>query len=223
MSVCPSECSSDADNSNCQTTTTSLPNARFASSILHKDLDVPEVKVTALLMQFAQFVDHDISLSPEASTSNCCKNPNQEDCMPIMIPENDAYFRQLHNQTCMQFTRSVPYCPETLDSCVERENMNVISSILDTSNVYGSDTKTAKCLRSFQDGKLLVDENNLLPTAGASAGGFGVQAGDARAPEMPALSAMHALWMREHNRICDLLKKSMPPKIGKNKDEYIST
>ena len=185
--------------------------------MLHTDVDVPEVKVTALLMQFAQFVDHDISLSPEATTTDCCKNPNQEECMPIMIPENDAYFRQLHNQTCMQFTRSVPYCPETVDSCIKRENLNVISALLDTSNVYGSDEKTSNCLRSYTDGKLLVDENNLLPTAGASAGGFGVQAGDARAPEMPALSAMHALWMREHNRICDLLKQ----KTGSTSDEYL--
>ena len=168
-------------------------------------------------MQWAQFVDHDISLSPEGTTTDCCKNPNQEECMPIMIPENDAYFRQLHNQTCMQFTRSVPYCPKTSDCGVERENLNVISSILDTSNVYGSDETTATCLRSFSDGKLLVDGNNLLPSVGFAAGGFGVQAGDARAPEMPALSAMHALWMREHNRICDQLKIKKPSAS----DEYL--
>ena len=152
------------------------------------------------------------------------KNPNQEDCMPIMIPENDAYFRQIHNQTCMQFTRSVPYCPETTDSCAKRENMNVITSILDTSNVYGSDDPTARCLRSWVDGKLLVDENKLLPTAGATAGGFRAQVGDARAQEMPALSAMHALWMREHNRICDLIKLKKPDLdgIGSDQiDEYI--
>ena len=161
-------------------------------------------------MQFAQFVDHDISLSPEGTTTDCCKNPYQEECMAILIPENDVFFRQLNNQTCMQFTRSVPYCPDKIDSCTKRENMNIISGLLDTSNVYGSDTKVATCLRSFEDGKLLVDENGLLPVAGASAGGFGVQAGDARAPEMPALSAMHALWMREHNRICDLIKQKKP-------------
>ena len=50
--------------------------------------------------------------------------------------------------------------------------MNVITSILDTSNEYGSDDQTARCLRSWVDGKLLVDENKLLPTAGATAGGF---------------------------------------------------
>jgi len=166
-------------------------------------------------MQFAQFVDHDISLSPEATTTDCCKNPYQDECMAILIPENDVFFRQLNNQTCMQFTRSVPYCPENIDSCTKRENMNIISGLLDTSNVYGSDTKTANCLRSFKDGKLLVDENGLLPVAGD------VQAGDARAPEMPALSAMHALWMREHNRLCDLLKQSLPSFFTGTADEYI--
>ena len=194
-----------------------LPNARFASSSLHNDNDRPERNVTNLLMQFAQFVDHDISLSPEASTTDCCQNPYQDECMAIMIPENDKFFRQKYNQTCMQFTRSVPYCPKNLDSCTKRENMNIISGLLDTSNVYGSDSKTAACLRSFTDGKLLTDEDGLLPVAGASAGGFGVQAGDARAPEMPGLSSMHALWMREHNRICDLIKQRKP----EASDEYI--
>ena len=129
-------CHADCAASECQSSTVSLPNARFASSRLHTDLDNPEVKISALLMQFAQFVDHDMSLSPEASTANCCKNPNQDECMAIMIPENDAYFRQLNNQTCMQFTRSVPYCPASVDSCTKRENMNIISGLLDTSNVY---------------------------------------------------------------------------------------
>ena len=59
--TCPEDCSA----SDCESSTKSLPNARFASSILHTDLDDPEIKVTALLMQWAQFVDHDISLSPE--------------------------------------------------------------------------------------------------------------------------------------------------------------
>ena len=97
---------------------------------------MPENNVTNLLIQFAQFVDHDISLSPEATTTDCCKNPYQDECMAILIPENDVFFRQLNNQTCMQFTRSVPYCPENIDSCTKRENMNIISGLLDTSNVY---------------------------------------------------------------------------------------
>ena len=33
-----------------------------------------------------------------------------------------------------------------------------------------------------------------------------VQAGDARAPEMPSLSTIHTLWMREHNRVATLIK-----------------
>ena len=206
------ECHSDCSPEDCHESTISLPNARFASATVHSDSDRPEPNVTTLLMQFAQFVDHDISLSPEASTTDCCKNPYQEECMAIMIPENDVYFRQLNNQSCMQFTRSVPYCPENIDSCSKRENMNIISGILDTSNVYGSDTKTANCLRSFTDGKLLVDENNLLPQSG----GF-VQAGDARAPEMPGLSTIHALWVREHNRLCDELLLRKP----NANDEYL--
>ena len=35
-------------------------------------------------------------------------------------------------------------------------------------------------------------------------------AGDVRALEMPGLATMHALFVREHNRICDLIKAEQP-------------
>ena len=51
-------------------------------------------------------------------------------------------------------------------------------------------------------GKLKTGENNLLPKFDS---GIAI-AGDVRAREMPGLAAMHTIFLREHNRLCDLLK-----------------
>jgi hypothetical protein len=69
------------------------------------------------------------------------------------------------------------------------------------------------------DGKLETSAGNLLPmnTAlfpNANAGPFPADqlflAGDVRANEQIALTAMHTLFMREHNRLADELKADNP-------------
>ena len=80
-------------------------------------------------------------------------------------------------------------------------------SFVDASNVYGSDDKTAAELRSNVDGKLKVEDGDLLPD---NPNGRGLLAGDVRAHEMPGLASMHTIFVREHNRICDLIKAVRP-------------
>ena len=70
---------------------------------------------------------------------------------------------------------------------------------LDGSQVYGSDKATSNKLRSFEKGKLLTSEGNLLPK---EANGF-FFSGDSRVNENVGLTALHTLFMREHNRFCD--------------------
>lgn len=57
-----------------------------------------------------------------------------------------------------------------------RTNVNVITAWIDGSQVYGSDKDTANSLRSFQNGKLLTSDGNLLPFTNET----GFIAGDVR-------------------------------------------
>ena len=163
-------------------------------------------------MQFGQFLDHDISLSPDHHNSNCCGNPadknspnHDAECYPIPVPSNDPFYLR-QGQTCLEFTRTVPYCSNSGSSSSDvRENMNIITSFLDASNVYGSEKQsdiTDIHFRTYEMGKMKVNDLNLLPSEGHCRAPI---AGDIRAAENPGLTSLHALFVREHNRICDLL------------------
>ena len=101
--------------------------------------------------------------------------------------------------------RSV-YDPESGTSAENpRQQINQITAFLDGSVIYGSDVERADELRSFAGGLLKTSEGDLLPFNEAgleNAGGTSdtlFLAGDVRANENAALTAMHTLWVREHN------------------------
>eukprot|EP00178_Gracilaria_changii_P008296 TRINITY_DN25406_c0_g1_i1.p1 TRINITY_DN25406_c0_g1~~TRINITY_DN25406_c0_g1_i1.p1 ORF type:complete len:691 (+),score=124.75 TRINITY_DN25406_c0_g1_i1:27-2075(+) len=91
--------------------------------------------------------------------------------------------------------------------------INSLSSALDLASVYGPDKTRANALRAFKDGKLKVSKGSLMPlnTQGLSnaptADATFFLAGDHRANEHPVLTALHTIFMREHNSICDELKR----------------
>jgi len=43
----------------------SLPNPRWISQKNHPDSDIPDPRYTHMVMQFGQFLDHDITLTPK--------------------------------------------------------------------------------------------------------------------------------------------------------------
>lgn len=90
-----------------------------------------------------------------------------------------------------------------------RQHANQISAYLDGSVIYGSDAARAAALRTFSGGLLKTSTGNLMPlnTAGlANANDARIfpdkelfLAGDVRANENVELSAIHTLFVREHN------------------------
>ncbi|MEI8293655.1 MAG: peroxidase family protein [bacterium] len=101
-----------------------------------------------------------------------------------------------------------------------RQHMNQISAYLDGSVIYGSDATRAAALRTFSGGKLKTSAGNLMPlnTAGlANANDAHIfpdnqlfLAGDVRANENVELSAIHTLFVREHNQIASAIAASNP-------------
>merc|ERR1712223_2133780 len=189
-------------SSSCPTRSSTLPSPRFVSHTFHTSENISSTSVTHMVTQWGQFLDHAITLTPEEHIDDCCSDEaDDEECFPIFVSSADSFY-SLSGVNCLEFTRSVAYCEENGGA---RQQMNGITSFVDASNVYGSDDEIAASLRSNVDGKLLVDDSNFLPIIDD------VQtAGDVRALEMPGLASMHTLFVREHNRLCDVIKSVEP-------------
>ena len=187
-----------------------LPNARLVSTSFFPDCDVEDNLVTHMVTQFGQFLDHDLVLTPEEEEHGCCNSfaIARPSCFPIQIPPGDYFYQSAHfislgiQQTCLDHSRSTGCCSDSFES-EDHEQFNGITAFVDASNVYGSQDRDAIGLRKKDGtGKLKVDVNNLLPIIGR----LGRTAGDVRAKEMPGLTAIHTIFVREHNRLCDELR-----------------
>ena len=68
-----------------------------------------KLQATLMQMQFGQFLDHDITLTPESEAKGCCTNRGlsgvfAKDCFPINFPCNDPTFSNLESSTSAQNT-----------------------------------------------------------------------------------------------------------------------
>ncbi|XP_020847662.1 myeloperoxidase isoform X2 [Phascolarctos cinereus] len=176
-----------------------------------------------MFMQWGQFIDHDLDLTPEPVLTENCEHTceQQPSCFPLKIPPNDP--RISNRNDCIPFFRSCPACTE--GNITIRNQINALTSFLDASMVYGSEDPLARHLRNnsnqlgllavnsqFKDnGRALLPFDNLhddpclLTNRSARIRCF--LAGDSRSSEMPELTSMHTLFLREHNRLAELLKR----------------
>lgn len=145
-------------------------------------------------------------------------------------------------QGCMEFVRSASVCGSgvssfLVDTLGRREQINAITSFIDGSNVYGSDSERAKKLRIEHDpaGRLRFFDTSeypkpMLPFSEeqsdesvemdcrrmieretieeARVSCF--MAGDVRANEQIGLTATHTIFLRAHNRFAEELHKLNP-------------
>ncbi len=86
-----------------------LPSPRLIVNTLGEDTDAGlDHRHSAMLMQFGQFLVHDISFTPSGfGPRNCCSNDRDNNCFPILIPEGDTVFKDRCNS---RFSRSAQFC-----------------------------------------------------------------------------------------------------------------
>jgi len=165
-------------------------------------------KASDYIWQWGQFLDHDISLTPGAMPAVH---------FDIPVPLGDPFFDpppEPSGTEVIELTRSIHDGGITVED--PRQQLNIITAFIDASNVYGSDPVRAAALRTFTDGKLITSAGDFLPfnTGGLpNAGGPSPTlylAGDVRANEQIGLTAMHTLFVKEHNRIADKIAQKHP-------------
>lgn len=188
-----------------------LPNPRVISNTVLAQSELTQTPNLAsdYLWQWGQFLDHDLDLTDGAVPAEPANIP---------IPAGDSYFDPDNTgDVVLPFNRSLYDVSSGTGTDNPREQLNEITGWIDASNVYGSDETRAIALRTLDGtGKLKTSKNDLLPfnTEGLSnAGGSSKNlflAGDVRANEQVGLTAMHTLFVREHNRLAEKIVKKHP-------------
>ena len=181
---------------------TSGPNPRDVSNILVAQAETGEdgphliddngVALSGMMYAWGQFVDHDLDLEKQGTTTD----------ISITVPANDEF---LAPGSIIPVTR-VAIDPATGVPGHPATAINTITGWLDGSQVYGSDAATAASLRTA-DGHMKMSAGDNLPIDPQS-GRF--MAGDVRAQENPDLTALQTLFVREHNYQVDQLHKEHP-------------
>lgn len=164
-------------------------------------------QLTDYLWIWGQFLDHDIDLSEGA-------NPTED--FSVEVPVGDPLFDPFGTGVVEIPLSRTAYIDAEESSDGQRQQINQITAFLDGSVIYGSDEERATELRTHEGGLLKTSEGDLLPFNEAgleNAGGTSETlflAGDVRANENVALSSMHTIFVREHNRIATELAEQNP-------------
>ncbi|KAF6034053.1 hypothetical protein EB796_007635 [Bugula neritina] len=199
-----------------------LPSAREVSTgvlelATKRDLSTT---LTGMHMTWGQFIDHDLTHVPLTPPMNCCNQPagnRHEDCIPISVPPTD-YFYGPRETTCLELRRSMAIKPGQCGNTF-REQLNNLTSYIDAGLVYGNTDERAKQLRSFSRGQMTASDVRQhlpydrpgtlcsIPPVAKDKRCFA--AGDRRSNEWGGLTALHVLFLREHNRIAGKLYKQL--------------
>ncbi|XP_069937881.1 salivary peroxidase/catechol oxidase-like isoform X1 [Cherax quadricarinatus] len=210
-----------------------LPNPRRVSLSTR---DAPTAKLTThnlLIMQLGQIVDHDLTLISIIKGANglpqrCddCTSWRDPLCAPIPIPDDDPHLQSHQFYTgqprCLPFLRSGAIGGRDALGRPTLDQVNVATSFLDLSTVYGSDECRERDLRLYSSGMLIElrqgsAPGGLLPLVHAS--NFEncrsdskkcFLAGDERSNEQLGLLVVHAMLFREHNRLAGQLSALNP-------------
>ncbi len=160
-----------------------------------------ERNLSAFVYAWGQFLDHDIDLTGEPTDESHLES------FDIAVPTGDPAFDPTGTgEQIIPLKRSVYDLSTGTSADNPRQQINEITAWIDGSQVYGSDQDTADSVREFVGGRLLITPEGLLATDDDG----DILAGDVRAAENIGLTAMHALFVREHNRLADHIGGANP-------------
>ena len=162
------------------------------------------VRASDFVWQWGQFLDHDISLT-------AVMDPPEP--FDIPVPQGDPFFDPLGTgRKVIPLNRSF-----FRTAAGTREQVNEITTFIDASNVYGSDPARASELRTLDgtgrlktsDGRMLPFNLNGFPNAPHASDPSFFLAGDVRANEHVTLTAMHTLFVQEHNYWAERIRQAV--------------
>lgn len=205
------------------------PPARYVSNRIFNDTNqniFSENGVTQWGFAWGQFLDHTFGLRQGAGG----------EVVPIAFDASDRLEDFVNDLGGIEFERTPP-APGT-GRTSPREQINTVSSYIDAWAVYGGTARRLEWLRegpvdgdlSNNGAHLLVSGAGYLPHADArddpasapdmelmgqlqGTPSRAVVAGDVRANENIALTSIHTLFVREHNRIVDALPADLPEEL----------
>ncbi|KAF5602854.1 uncharacterized protein FSUBG_7494 [Fusarium subglutinans] len=191
------------------------PNPRAVSNAFFKRKKKIYYDHTPLLLGLIEFIMHDVTYSKDSI----------DEFIEVPMPDDEEIFSL---NTTLKVPRTASMLGTGTSRSNPRENVNMATTWLDISSLYGSSSDVAHRLRSKVDGKLLTQE--VQPTGTRSKASYlpfntmgiptntrpGVEpeeifaGGDPRTNEDWLLLGIHTLLLREHNRLCDILRKQKP-------------
>jgi hypothetical protein len=213
--------------------TPSLPqdaSPRLISDIVNNQADpanptadvntVNQQSLSDFIYSFGQFMDHDMDLTPDSGAS-----------APISVPVGDPIGGS--NDTPLAFNGSLTDPATGTSTSNPAQDVNIVTSYLDLSQVYGSDLATDNALRTFVGGQMKTSAGGLPPldnltyfTAAqltqinALAGGMAdagplpesdmFVTGDSRGNENIELTVLQTLFLDNHNKIASELQQENP-------------
>lgn len=118
------------------------PSPRVVSLGVVLDRPDNDTQLSHILMQWGQFMDHDMDAIPEFEENMCPSGCQVEEdsCVPFPVPQDDNGISRISGgnaQFCHGFRRSLPACTPGTNRLVEpREQINGITHFIDGSMVY---------------------------------------------------------------------------------------
>lgn len=138
-------------------TGSSLPNPRKIALLFDQPRpDRSKSHVATLFAHFAQFVDHDITLTAltadqDGQPIKCFCDRKDVDCINIEVPSIDKFNT---DERCMVTPRSSASTRKFNCNLGAREQLNLLTHWLDLSQTYGNDAQKNFALRLHQRGLL---------------------------------------------------------------------